>query len=137
MNKPIYDAECGQCMKPETREKDNTKEMGVGEVVKNLIYQLKVAFEPVTIETWYSSAEDYFIDKLRKAVHQELQKARVQEKVRIKTLLEDLPAFTPCSDKTMGKVSDEAKKPAYLTNYLERETVLALLNQSELDQPIS
>jgi len=68
-------------------------------------------------------------DGIKPILHHQLQKARVQEKMRIKTLLEDLPAFTPCSNKTMGKVADEAKKPAYLTNYLERETVLKLLTE--------
>jgi hypothetical protein len=41
--------------------------------------------------------------------------------------VEELPAFTCCSDKCMGKVSDEAKKPMYGTNYLERETVIKTL----------
>lgn len=51
----------------------------------------------------------------------------IVEKVR------ELPAFTPCSDKTMGKVSDEAKVPMYGTNYLERETVLSLLQDTNKD----
>lgn len=44
--------------------------------------------------------------------------------------INELPAFTSCSDKTMGKVSDEAKVPMYGTHYLERETVLSLLQDT-------
>lgn len=43
--------------------------------------------------------------------------------------VEGMPAFTCCSDKCMGKVSDEAKKPAYGTNYLEREAVIKKIKQ--------
>ena len=43
-------------------------------------------------------------------------------------MVEELPAFTSTSDKTMGKVSDEAKVPRYGTNYLERETIIRQLS---------
>ncbi len=43
----------------------------------------------------------------------------------IEEMVEEMPAFTCCSDKCMGKVSDEAKTPAYGTNYLQREKLLS------------
>lgn len=49
-------------------------------------------------------------------------------------IIKELPAFTSCTDKTMGKVSDEAKVPMYGTNYLERETVLSLLQDNPASQ---
>ena len=57
--------------------------------------------------------------------------SRLLEQVRLELVgeIEELPAFTSCSDKQMGKVSDDAKKPMYGTNYLERESVIAIINR--------
>ncbi len=49
-------------------------------------------------------------------------------KERVRKEVEGMPAFTCCSDKCMGKVSDEAKKPMWGTNYLEREALLQALD---------
>lgn len=43
--------------------------------------------------------------------------------------IEGLPAFSPGYDKVMGKVSDEAKVPRWGTNYLERETVIRIIQE--------
>jgi hypothetical protein len=58
--------------------------------------------------------------------------AKREALMEVRDYVQTMPAFTSTSDKTMSKVSDQAKKPAYGTNYLERETLLTHL-KSELN----
>ena len=68
-------------------------------------------------------------DFLKTTLHSYAKQEREEERGRIKTMLEEFPAFTCCSDKCMGQVADEAKKPAYGTNYLQREKVLQTIKR--------
>lgn len=71
-------------------------------------------------------------DEVLAFLQSEIDLAVAEERKRIVEEIKELPAFTSCSDKTMGKVSDEAKVPMYGTNYLERETVLSLISKDNL-----
>lgn len=43
--------------------------------------------------------------------------------------IEKMDALTPIGNKCMDKVYDNAKKPQYGTNFLERETIINLITQ--------
>lgn len=67
---------------------------------------------------------------IKSFLQSEVNLALANRDKEIVEMIEKLPAFTPCSDKTMGKVSDEAKKPKWGTNYLERETLINLITKA-------
>ena len=79
---------------------------------------------------------DELIETYRKENYSEYDVRMVAERLatdynnHIVEKIKELPAFTSCSDKTMGKVSDEAKVPMYGTHYLEH-CISWLGNRSE------
>ncbi len=89
---------------------------GIKQEIANLIYECNVDVDdPV-----YDKVEN-LIDRI---VKQAYKQGVENNRDKVKKFIENLPAFTPCSDKTMGKVANEVKKARYGTNYLERETIL-------------
>lgn len=78
----------------------------------------------------FDNDEFPFLDKgilepLLSFIEQEIKKERED----IVEMVESLPAYTPLSDKTMSKVSDEAKKPRWGSNYLNREKVINIIKK--------
>ncbi len=66
---------------------------------------------------------------LRQTVEYVIETVQEEEKTKYFKAVHELPAFCPHYDKVMGKVHDDHKVAAYgMTNYLERETVLNLIN---------
>lgn len=66
---------------------------------------------------------------LRQTVEHVIETVQEEEKTKYFKAVHKLPAFSPTYEKTMSKVADDAKVPAFgMTNYLERETVLNLIN---------